>query len=648
MNCPDYFHIHKYIFIPLLIIYLFIGGIQRTASAQTEYDLIFVQIPDSDFSEITNGMFADRYIKGSRIVLLSANTTKTINLTPEFYAACDPDISFDAKNILFAGKKNTGDYWQIWSLALDGTEKIQITDLEGECVAPVYAGNRFYLDDPEPTPQIIFSSSAHGWKDRKTGKSIFSLYGTDLMGKAIHRLTFNLNNDLEPDILPNGRIVFASWQSSLHNDLPDEKFAFMAINNDGTDLMPYYGNHEPPVYKNNIHISNTDRRIYIIEADSNYNLGGGALASLSQKRPLHSYHSMSFADKGLFHSPCALPDGGLLASYKSKNSRDLYAIYKIDPVSGQQMDRIFAEPGWHSIDMHIVQERPKVKGRSNWLIPGATDGIFYCLDAYRTSLDQKNGINRGDIKFVRVIEGIPYKPDALNLQDRDKVQLEDSEEFIARRILGMAPVEKDGSFQIRIPAEIPVNFQLLDKDYMTIRRQEAWIWVIGNENRGCIGCHENRELAPPNILVDAVTKPPVSLVIPADQRRTPDFRHNVGQLVQENCANKNCHVSQKNILNLKEEYHSAKKNSVFDVYQKLVKSPTKKFIIPGSALKSPLMRHFIRSKKISDNHTINKTNLTSLPQVPLNEEEWITLVEWIDLGARWDWKSVLYKQTYGQ
>ena len=37
---------------------------------------------------------------------------------------------------------------------------------------------------------------------------------------------------------------------------------------------------------------------------------------------------------------------------------------------------------------------------------------------------------------------------------------------------------------------------------------ENWIWVMPRESRGCIGCHEDRELTPPNRHVFALRKPP--------------------------------------------------------------------------------------------------------------------------------------------
>ena len=162
---------------------------------------------------------------------LARNSETPVNLTPEFYGACDPDISFDAQMIVFSGKKTVQNHWQLWKMSLNGSAKKQISGIESDCFMPVYAGNRFYLNDPQPTPQIIFVSAAQAWKE----SPVFSLYGMDPTGETIHRLTFNLFNDTEPDILPDGRIVYSSWQPAWQDNQLSGKYAFMAINNDGTD-----------------------------------------------------------------------------------------------------------------------------------------------------------------------------------------------------------------------------------------------------------------------------------------------------------------------------------------------------------------------------------------------------------------------------
>jgi Tol biopolymer transport system component len=42
----------------------------------------------------------------SRIVLLRTNTGKPVNLMSDFYPACDPDVSFDGRKIMLAGKSD--------------------------------------------------------------------------------------------------------------------------------------------------------------------------------------------------------------------------------------------------------------------------------------------------------------------------------------------------------------------------------------------------------------------------------------------------------------------------------------------------------------------------------------------------------------
>jgi hypothetical protein len=71
----------------------------------------------------------------------------------------------------------------------------------------------------------------------------------------------------------------------------------------------------------------------------------------------------------------------------------------------------------------------------------------------------------------------------------------------------VVPLSGDGSFHIEVPAERPISFDLLDADGLEVARQHSWVWVMPHESRGCIGCHEDRETAPQNLLAEAVVKP---------------------------------------------------------------------------------------------------------------------------------------------
>lgn len=568
-------------------------------------DLIVVQIPTAatpqsqDREQLTTPL--DRYVDGARIVRVDASTGEAVVLTPEFTGACDPDVSFDGVTILFAGKRDPTDSWQIWKMNADGSGKTQITHGSGQSVAPAFAGARFYLDDPQPTPQIVFSSST---RDPGT----FSLYGTDSEGAALHRLTFNLQSDFSPAVLPTGRIVFSSWQRYGDRFEPDGIFALLAVNIDGTDLMPFYGNHEAPRYKDMAAVSQDGDRVYFVESDRLSWLGGGNLAYVSWRRPLHSHGRLGGeADgTGVFHSPMPLPDGGLLASYRRRVADSVFAVYRVDPESGTRLEKVFEQAGWHSIDAHVLAPRPPVRGRSNWLRPGSTTGVFYCLNSYRTNLGEageRSVAPPGTIKHVRVIEGKP------------------------RRILGVAPVEEDGSFHIRVPAETPITFQLLDEDYVAIRTQRAWTWVMGNENRGCIGCHEDRELSPPNRMVAAIPKPPVDLTLPPARRRTVDFRNQIALIIASRCATTGCHVAGQAEPMLGAGSTTTPESALRTVYQSLLQRDGR-YVVPGSAKDSPLIRLLLGRE--TDSHPAAATS-----HAVLGRRELILFIEWVDLGAAW-------------
>lgn len=64
--------------------------------------------------------------------------------------------------------------------------------------------------------------------------------------------------------------------------------------------------------------------------------------------------------------------------------------------------------------------------------------------------------------------------------------------------LGTAPVETDGSFFVAVPADRAVRFELLDGTGNVVRREKTWIWARPGEERGCVGCHAEKAVAPQN------------------------------------------------------------------------------------------------------------------------------------------------------
>jgi len=64
--------------------------------------------------------------------------------------------------------------------------------------------------------------------------------------------------------------------------------------------------------------------------------------------------------------------------------------------------------------------------------------------------------------------------------------------------VGTAPVESDGSFFVKAPADQPIRFVLLDEKGGTVRQEHGWFWIRRGEQRVCVGCHTGPERAAEN------------------------------------------------------------------------------------------------------------------------------------------------------
>ena len=65
--------------------------------------------------------------------------------------------------------------------------------------------------------------------------------------------------------------------------------------------------------------------------------------------------------------------------------------------------------------------------------------------------------------------------------------------FENKRILGVVPVEEDGSVHFEVPSDRFVYFQLLDQDGKMIQSMRSGTIIQSGEVQACVGCHESRD-----------------------------------------------------------------------------------------------------------------------------------------------------------
>jgi Tol biopolymer transport system component len=153
----------------------------------------------------------------------------------------DPNVSFDGKRMLFAGKRRPEDQWNIFEMALDGSDARQITRDVGNCRSPVYQSTFYTIVSPEPWYQITFVSDAPGKINEQGDRLSTSLYSCRMDGSEVRRLTFNPSNDFDPHVMPDGRVLYSSWQRSLLSHGVHGRVSLFSVNSDGTDVAIFSG-----------------------------------------------------------------------------------------------------------------------------------------------------------------------------------------------------------------------------------------------------------------------------------------------------------------------------------------------------------------------------------------------------------------------
>jgi len=128
------------------------------------------------------------------------------------------------------------------------------------------------------------------------------------------------------------------------------------------------------------------------------------------------------------------------------------------------------------------------------------------MSVYDSDLPEIQELEPGSVKWARFIQGLP-----LSIEAKERCRSTGDEKAwpppcVETRVLGEAPVESDGSFFVNITGNIPFYIELLDEDKNSLHSMESWIWIRSKSQRGCIGCHENKELSPQNRATEALIK----------------------------------------------------------------------------------------------------------------------------------------------
>ncbi|NQV36216.1 MAG: hypothetical protein HQ515_26225, partial [Phycisphaeraceae bacterium] len=181
------------------------------------HPVVVTQLPPTTQSQrrgaLASGMLRADFGDQGRLIVLRPDTSVTV-LSEGFHSACDPSVSFNGSHILFAGKRNAADNWHIFEMGADGSGVRQVTQGTEDHRSPSYQPTFYTIVSPKPWVQLTFVQAEKGMLNESGMGPATNLYSCKLDGSAVRRLTYNLSSDMDPFVMPDGRLLLASWQRS--------------------------------------------------------------------------------------------------------------------------------------------------------------------------------------------------------------------------------------------------------------------------------------------------------------------------------------------------------------------------------------------------------------------------------------------------
>jgi hypothetical protein len=398
---------------------------------------------------------------GARIVLIDTESSVTVRvLTEGFVSAGNPANSFDGQRLLFTGSRAVADAPAVWEIGVDGSGLRRVTDCPGGCARAIYLSSIYTLDAAAPEEQIAFVTLP-------APDAPSTIYTCRPDGTHARPITFAPRGATDPALLGDGRLVFSMVAPPLNNT------ALFTINTDGTDVFPFAGLHGTAAERSTP-CQVDDDTVVFAECDE----AGCELVSVSRMRSLQSRRVIRSVAGERIRSLSPMPDGRLLMSHR-KPKRGSTRLSILDGNSGTVIAKLRGDRGWHVHDAIWVGPHTKPPGRSSVVTDDDSVAELYCLDAYMSGQSVRSR-ETSAIDKIRILQG--------------------------EHLLGEAQVEPDGSFFVEVPAKTPLHLASIGHDGTILDQMQSVFWVMPGERRGCIGCHEDREMTPPNRHVMALTK----------------------------------------------------------------------------------------------------------------------------------------------
>jgi len=388
---------------------------------------------------------------------------------------------------------------------------------------------------------------------------VFSLHKIDPQGKQITQISAFENFEWTPAMMNDGRIAYTRWD--YIDRFNGDWFSLWATQPDGTKTSLVYGNYtrKPQVPLEAMAIPDSNKLIFV--ASAHHSSFGGSLVllnpSLGQEgdypierlTPEVVFPETEGWPNHYYLNPFPLSEDYYLVAWSDRplpphcrvsneeeNPSNSTGIYYYDRFGNLEL--LYRDERISSMNPIPLRPRPQspiLADEIDW--NGTQEGEFLVQNIYEGLKEYGITPNTQRVKFLRIVGTVPKVQPHMNTPVLG-VSAEDTGKFV----LGTVPVEEDGSAYFRVPSGIPYFFQALDENGVMIQTMRSLAYLMPGEQASCIGCHENRESAPPtyqNMLPKAMTRKP-SLLKPDPSGTFPlRFSELVQPVLDKYCVS--CH-----------------------------------------------------------------------------------------------------------
>ena len=182
----------------------------------------------------------------------------------------DPEISFDAKKIVFSMRENLGDSYGIYELDLPSGKFVRLTRVAEACdIDPAYLGDG----------SIVFASTRAAKYCGCNRHIMCNLYKMDPDGANIVQIGNSIEFEHMPHVLRDGRILYTRWEYVDRNFSGAQ--GLWTCNPDGTAHALYWGQETKQPCLNAVQMPESTTVAAIL--GSCHNIAWGALAVIDRK-----------------------------------------------------------------------------------------------------------------------------------------------------------------------------------------------------------------------------------------------------------------------------------------------------------------------------------------------------------------------------